>query len=77
MHIYIYICMHIYIYIYICMHIYPSITDRGNFRNTENPGIFDDPPTFLKKDGSHGHLPGALRNDFSRRFSWCGSFLPP
>ena len=31
------------------MHIYDSITDRGNFRNTENPGIFDDPPTHFSK----------------------------
>ena len=57
--------------------VHHSLTDRGNFRSPENPGFLSDPPTFLKKYGTYGLLPGALRNDFSRRFSWCGSFLPP
>ena len=55
-----------------------SITDRGNFRNPGIPGNFaDPPPTVLKNYGSYGLLPGAIRNDFSRRFPWCESFLPP
>ena len=44
---------------------------QGNFRITENPGVLSDPLTFLKKYGTYGHLPGAKRNDFSRRCPWC------
>mgnify|MGYP003302412643 CR=1 FL=1 len=35
------------------------------------------PPTFLKKYGTYGLLPGARHNDFSRRSPWYGPFVPP
>ena len=42
-------------------------TGQGNLEVTENPGFFYDPPTFLKKYGTYGHIPGARHNDCS----WC------